>query len=67
LSFFRCLIAGSQDLASVNQKRLSGCRQCHSFPFSLEQVEAQLSLQVLDLLAEGGLRHVQPISRMGKI
>src|ERR1700730_1722896 len=63
----RCLIAGSQDLARINQKRFSSCRQCHSFPFSLEQVNSELALQVLDLFAEGGLRHVQPISGMGKI
>jgi hypothetical protein len=56
-----------QDLPRINQKRFSSCRQCHSFPFSLEQVNSKLDLQVLDLLAKGWLRHVQPIGSMGKI
>ena len=37
------------------------------FPFSLEQVDSEFALQVLDLLAEGRLRHVQPIRSMSKI
>src|SRR5260221_997308 len=67
LGFFHCLIAGFQDPARINQKRFSGCRQCHSFPFSLEQVNSELALHVLDLLAKGRWRHVQWIGSMGKI
>src|SRR5260221_5581488 len=57
LGFFHCLIAGFRDPARINQKRFSSCRQRHSFPFSLEQVNSELALQVLNLLAEGRLRH----------
>jgi hypothetical protein len=67
LSFFHCLIAGFQDPASINQKRFPSCRQCHAFPFSLEQVNSEFALQGLDLLAKGRLRHVQPIGSMGEI
>jgi hypothetical protein len=67
LGFSHCLIAGLQDPAGINQKRFSSLCQCDPLPLSLEQVNSELALEVLDLFAEGRLRYVQPIRRMGKI
>jgi hypothetical protein len=47
--------------------RLKKNPYCDSFPFSLEQVNSELPLEVLDLFAEGRLRHMEAVGRMGKI
>jgi len=67
LSFLYRLITGFQDSARINQERFSSGRQCHAFSLALKQVNSKFALKILDLFAEGRLRHIQPVSRMSKI
>ena len=52
-------VSGGDGLARERQHRLTRRRQCDAVARPLEQLDAELRLEALDLLAQRGLGHVQ--------
>jgi hypothetical protein len=56
-----------QNPSGVHQERLAGRRQRDSLASSLEQFDAQLAFQIVDLLAERRLRNIKPVGRVSEV
>jgi hypothetical protein len=63
LSLFSCLFSGHQHSAPSSQKGAPGFGQLDPSRISLKQLESELIFQIADLLAQCGLRDMEPVSR----
>src|ERR1700746_854030 len=67
LGFFDRGLAIFEDPPGIDKDRLACRGSRHSFAPSIKQFYTEFAFQVVDLLAEGWLRNVQPVGGVGEV